>query len=162
MNDRPAGGEGRALTLSTLAFAIAFAVWGLLSGLAPVLKQQLGLTSTQVSLMVAVPVLLGSLGRLPMGLLADRYGGRIVMGALLAATSIPAFALAFRHDYTSALAWGFFLGLGGTTFSVGVAFTSRWFAAERQGLALGIFGIGTGGQSGAVFVAPVLAARFGF
>lgn len=154
-------GANKALCLSTLAFAVAFAVWGLLSGLAPLFKQRYGLTQTQVSLMVATPVLLGSVGRLPLGLLADRYGPKPVLGALLLISAVPALVLARNHDYPSLLFWGFFLGLAGTTFSVGVAFTSPWFPKERQGTALGIFGVGTGGQSIAVFGAPVLAGAFG-
>jgi MFS transporter, NNP family, nitrate/nitrite transporter len=154
-------GQNRALFLSTTAFGLAFAVWGLLSGLAPLFKQQYGLTQTQVSLMVAIPVLLGSLGRLPAGLLADRYSAKPVMVALLLGCSVPAFALAFFRDNSSLMAWGFLLGLGGMTFSVGVAYTSPWFSREKQGMALGIFGMGTGGQSLAVFGGPVIAARFG-
>lgn len=154
-------GANKALFLSTVAFAVAFAVWGLLSGLAPLFKQKLGLTQTQVSLMVATPVLLGSVGRLPLGLLADRFGPKPVLGTLLLVSAVPALALAFRQDYQSLLFWGFFLGLAGTTFSVGVAFTSPWFPKERQGTALGIFGVGTGGQSIAVFGAPVLAGALG-
>lgn len=151
----------RALFLSTVAFAVAFAVWGLLSGLAPVFKQKYGLSQTQVSLMVATPVLLGSVGRLPLGLLADRLGARRVMAALLFLSAIPALALAARQDYNSLVFWGFFLGLAGTTFSVGVAYTSPWFSREQQGTALGIFGIGTGGQSVAVFGAPLLVGALG-
>ena len=154
-------GANKALFLSTVAFALSFAVWGLLSGLAPLFKQQYGLSQTQVSLMVATPVLLGSVGRLPLGLLADRLGPKPVLAALLLLSALPAVALAFRHDYQSLLLWGFFLGLAGTTFSVGVAYTSPWFPKERQGTALGIFGIGTGGQSIAVFGAPVLAGALG-
>lgn len=151
----------KALFLSTAGFGLSFAVWGLLSGLAPHFKQLYGLTQTQVSVMVAIPVLLGSLGRIPAGLLADRLGPKQVMGALLLAASLPALVLAFFHTYSNLVAWGFLLGLGGATFSVGVAFASPWFPREKQGLALGIFGIGTGGQSLAVFGGPLLAARFG-
>jgi NNP family nitrate/nitrite transporter-like MFS transporter len=154
-------GANRALFLATMAFAISFAVWGLLAGLAPLLKQQYGLTATQVSLMVAIPVLLGSVGRLPMGLLADRCGPRPVLIALMFLIAIPAVGLSQAQQYSQVLAWGFLLGLAGTAFSVGVAFTSPWFPKERQGFALGVFGAGNIGQSLAVFLAPVLAARFG-
>ena len=147
--------------LSTVGFAVAFAVWGLLSGLAPTFKQQYGLTQTQVSLMIAIPVLLGSVGRLPVGLLADRLGPKRVMAALLLLASVPAFVLAFFRSYEQLLIWGFLLGLGGTVFSVGVAMCSPWFPKEKQGTALGIFGLGTGGQSAAVFFGPLLAKQFG-
>jgi NNP family nitrate/nitrite transporter-like MFS transporter len=154
-------GAIRALSLSTTAFAIAFAAWGVLSGLAPTIKQQLHLTATQVSLMLAAPVLLGSIGRLPMGLLADRWGARPVLAGLLLASALPAYALAWTHSYAGLVAWGVVLGLAGTTFSVGVAFTSPWFPKERQGFALGVFGAGNIGQSVAVFGGPVLAAQVG-
>ncbi|MBM3947494.1 MAG: MFS transporter, partial [SAR202 cluster bacterium] len=153
--------ERRILAQGTIGFALAFAVWGLLSGLAPLFKQQYSLSQTQVSLMVAIPVLLGSLGRIPVGLLADRIGPRRVFAALLCSATVPALALALRHDYQSLLAWGVLLGLGGTTFAVGVAYTAPWFPKERQGWAMGIFGLGTGGQSLAVFGGPLLAKQFG-
>src|SRR6476646_3190180 len=117
-------GSRRALFLSTTAFAVAFSVWGLLSGLAPIFKQQYGLTTTQVSLMVAIPLLLGSVGRLPLGLLADRFGAKPVLATLLLLTTVPSVVLSVHHRYPDLLLWGFFLGLAGTSFSVGVAFTS--------------------------------------
>lgn len=159
MDNQP--GANRALFLSTVGFAAAFAVWGLLSGLAPLFKQDYHLSQTQVSLMVAVPVLLGSIGRLPVGLLSDRIGPKRLMVALLMLSSIPALALAFHRSYPLLLFWGFLLGLGGTVFSVGVGMCSPWFPKERQGAALGIFGLGTGGQSAAVFLGPLLARQFG-
>jgi NNP family nitrate/nitrite transporter-like MFS transporter len=159
MNEK--SGANRALFLSTSAFAIAFAVWGLLSGLAPILKQQYHLSATQVSLMVAIPVLLGSIGRLPMGLLADRYGPKVIFGALLLFVTLPALALAATHSYRGILAWAFLLGVAGSSFAVGVAFVAPWFSKEKQGFALGVFGAGNIGQSVAVFGGPLLAARFG-
>jgi MFS transporter, NNP family, nitrate/nitrite transporter len=151
----------RNLALATVAFAVSFAVWGLISGLAPLFKAQYGLTATQTSLMVAIPVLLGSLGRIPMGLLTDKYGGRIVFSALLIFGIVPAAVLAIDHSYSALLLWGFFIGLAGSSFAVGVGFVSPWFAAQKQGLALGIYGAGNIGQSVAVFGAPMLAANIG-
>jgi NNP family nitrate/nitrite transporter-like MFS transporter len=159
MNDQP--GAKRALFFSTTAFAIAFAVWGLLSGLAPILKQQYQLTATQVSLMVAIPVLLGSIGRLPIGLLADRYGPKTVLTLLLLFVTLPAFALSSTHSYNGVLGWAFLLGIAGAAFSVGVAYVSPWFPKEKQGFVLGVFGAGNVGQSIAVFGGPVLAAHWG-
>jgi MFS transporter, NNP family, nitrate/nitrite transporter len=149
------------LFLATIAFAVAFANWGIISGLAPLLKKELGLSVTQASVMIAIPVLLGSLGRIPLGLLTDRYGGRIVFSILLALTIIPAVALSLDHSYPSLLFWGFWLGLSGTSFAVGVAFVSGWFPPSQQGTTLGIYGAGNIGQSVAVFGGPVLAAAVG-
>jgi NNP family nitrate/nitrite transporter-like MFS transporter len=159
MNDQP--GAKRALFLSTAAFALAFAVWGLLSGLAPILKQQYHLTATQVSLMVAIPVLLGSIGRLPIGLLADRYGPKAVMTTLLLFVALPAFALSVTRSYNGILGWAFLLGIAGAAFAVGVAYVSPWFPKEKQGFALGVFGAGNVGQSIAVFGGPVMAVHWG-
>ncbi|HEY9900758.1 MAG TPA: MFS transporter [Pantanalinema sp.] len=149
------------LFLATVAFAVSFAVWGMLGALAPLLRTAFGLSQSQVALMVAIPVLLGAIGRLPMGIAADRFGGRPVMAALLVFTLIPAAGLALSASYPALLLWGFFLGMAGTTFAVGVAFTSKWFAPEQQGTALGIFGAGNVGQSVAVFFAPRLAEALG-
>jgi NNP family nitrate/nitrite transporter-like MFS transporter len=149
-------GAARALFFSTTAFSVSFAVWGLVAALAPTFTREYGLSAKAKSLMIAVPVLLGSLGRIPAGLLADRFGGRRVFAALLALSAIPAACIGFSTSYTQLLMLGLFLGIAGTTFSVGVGFTSKWFAPAKQGTALGVYGMGNIGQSIAVFGAPVL------
>jgi NNP family nitrate/nitrite transporter-like MFS transporter len=154
-------GAARALFFSTTAFAVSFAVWGLIAALAPTFTQAYGLSAKAKSLMIAIPVLLGSLGRLPAGMLADRFGGRKVFAALLVLAAIPAVAVSFSSSYVQLLFLGLFLGVAGTTFSVGVSFTSKWFSADKQGTALGIYGMGNIGQSIAVFGAPVLALWLG-
>jgi NNP family nitrate/nitrite transporter-like MFS transporter len=153
--------SGKNLALATVAFAVAFSLWGLISGLAPVFKMDLGLSAVQASVMVALPVLLGSVGRLPMGVLTDRFGGRLIFSILLLFGAIPSLALAANHAYSSLLLWGFWLGMLGTSFAVGAAFVSGWFPSEKQGTALGIYGAGNIGQSVAVFFGPVLARRLG-
>jgi MFS transporter, NNP family, nitrate/nitrite transporter len=154
-------GAVRALFFSTTAFAVSFAVWGLISALAPTFTQAYGLSAKMKSLLIAIPVLLGSLGRLPAGMLADRFGGRKVFAALLALSALPAAAIGLTTSYAQLLWLGLFLGMAGTTFSVGVGFTSKWFAPEKQGTALGVYGMGNIGQSVAVFGAPVLALQWG-
>ncbi|HKP71041.1 MAG TPA: MFS transporter, partial [Pyrinomonadaceae bacterium] len=126
-------GAKRALFLSTTAFAVSFAVWGLVAALAPTFTQLYGLTATQKSVMIAVPVLLGSVGRLFAGLLADRFGGRLVFSALLVFSAIPAAAIGLSNSYPQLIAFGLLLGVAGTTFPVGVGFTSKWFPKEKQG-----------------------------
>jgi NNP family nitrate/nitrite transporter-like MFS transporter len=154
-------GAARALFLSTTAFAVSFAVWGLIAALAPTFTQLYNLSATQKSVMIAVPVLLGSLGRLFSGMLADKFGGRNVMSALLVFSAVPAVAIGFSTSFNQLVIFGLFLGIAGTTFPVGVGFTSRWFAQEKQGTALGVYGMGNIGQSVAVFFAPVLAIALG-
>lgn len=153
-------GASRALFLSTTAFAVSFAVWGLVAALAPTFAQAYGLSAKAKSLMIAIPVLLGSIGRLPAGMLADRFGGRKIFSALLLASAIPAIGVGLSNSYAQLLWLGVFIGIAGTSFSIGVSFTSRWFSKEQQGTALGVFGMGNIGQSIAVFGAPVLALWF--
>src|SRR5262245_53851055 len=115
-------GSARALSLSTVAFGVSFAVWGLIAALAPTFTQLYGLSATQKSVLIAIPVILGSIGRIAAGMLADRFGGRNVFAALLIAASFPAFAIAMSTSYTQLLICGLFLGIGGMTFPVGVGF----------------------------------------
>jgi len=159
--DATNAGSSRALFLSTTAFAVSFAVWGLLAALAPKFTELYNLSATQKSVMIAIPVLLGSVGRIFAGLAADRFGGRVVMSTLLVFSAIPAIGIAFSSSFNQLLLFGLLLGIAGTTFPVGVGFTSRWFPPEKQGFALGVYGMGNIGQSIAVFGAPVLAAQFG-
>lgn len=154
-------GAYRALFLSTTAFAVSFAVWGLIAALAPTFSSLYELSATERSLLIAVPVLLGSIGRLFAGILADKYGGRNVFAALLVFAAVPAIAIGFSTSFTQLVVFGLFLGVAGTTFPVGVGFTSRWFPREKQGTALGVYGMGNIGQSIAVFLAPVLALQLG-
>jgi MFS transporter, NNP family, nitrate/nitrite transporter len=161
MTESTRPGSGKALFLSTSGFAVSFAVWGLIAALAPTFTQLYNLSATQKSIMIAVPVLLGSLGRIVAGLLADRFGGRNVFSALLVFSAVPAIAIGFSTTFDQLLIFGLLLGVAGTTFPVGVGFTSRWFPPEKQGTALGVYGMGNIGQSIAVFFAPVLALRLG-
>ncbi len=156
------GSPARALVLATISFAISFAAWGLIGGLAPTFTALYGLTASQTALLVAVPVLLGSLARLPMGMLTDRFGGRLVFSALLAFASVAAFLVPVTGSYRSLLLAAFLIGMAGSSFAIGAAFVSRWTAAAKQGTALGIYGLGTMGQSLAVFIGPLIAARFGW
>ncbi len=154
-------GAARALFLSSSAFAVSFAVWGLIGALAPTFAQAYGLSAKAKSLMIAIPVLLGALGRIPAGMLADRFGGRRVFAALLLLSAIPAVLIGWSNSYAQLIGLGLFLGLAGSTFPVGVGFTSKWFTPDQQGTALGVYGMGNIGQSVAVFGAPVLALALG-
>jgi MFS transporter, NNP family, nitrate/nitrite transporter len=140
---------GLMLGLATLGFALNFWAWALISPLGTHFKEALGLSSFDQALLVAVPVIVGSLGRIPVGALTDRFGGRIMFPAVSFATIIPLLFLGYvgYHSYAAMLVGGFFLGLGGTTFAVGVPFVSAWFPPQRRGLAIGIFGAGMGGTA---------------
>ena len=140
------------LAMATLGFAVNFWAWALLSPLGPLFREQgtLGqLTESDVALMVAVPVIVGSLGRILVGALTDRYGGRVMFPLVSAATIVPILFIAFfaLDSYALILVGGFFLGIAGTAFAVGVPFVNAWFPPERRGLAVGIFGAGMGGTA---------------
>ncbi len=151
-------GNARALTLGALAFGICFYAWALLGPLGPDLQDELGLSDTELALTVSIPVVLGSLMRIPLGVLTDRLGGRRVFTALLAFTPLPLVGLALFHDsWGAVLAFGFLLGFAGASFAVGVPFVNTWYPAERQGFALGIYGIGMGGTVVGALTAPRIA-----
>src|SRR5262245_57548736 len=152
----------RPLVLATISFAVCFAAWGLVGGLASRFAALYSLTASQTALLVAVPVLLGSLARLPMGMLTDRIGGRLVFTVLLGFSSAAAFTVSLTSTFGALLGAAFLIGMAGSSFAVGAAFVSRWTPAARQGTALGIYGLGTMGQSLAVFAGPVVAARWGW
>ena len=152
----------RALGLATISFTISFAAWGLIGGLAPVFSQLYGLSASQTALLVAVPVLLGSVARLPMGMLTDRFGGRAMFSILLTVSAIASWSVSMTTSYQALLVSAFFIGLAGSSFSIGAAFVSRWTPPAVQGSALGVFGLGLLGQSAAVFGGAVAAAAFGW
>jgi MFS transporter, NNP family, nitrate/nitrite transporter len=154
--------RGRHLALGTISFAVSFAAWGLISAFAPRFRELFSLSGTQTALLIAVPVLLGSLGRFPVGLLADRFGGRAVFTVLLLLIAVPVWLVPRAASYQELLAIAFFLGLAGSAFPVGVGYVSRWTPPERQGSALGVYGLGNIGQSAAVFLGPLIAAAAGW
>ncbi|MFV8328443.1 MFS transporter [Flavobacterium sp. ZS1P14] len=152
----------RILFLNTLAFAVCFACWTLNGVLVTFLVDQeiFDWNVVQIGWLLGIPVLTGSLMRLPMGILTDKYGGRVVYSALLILASIPLFLLPFAANFWMFALLSFMFGMVGTSFAVGVAYTSLWYPKEWQGRALGIFGMGTAGASITPFVAPSLLKYF--
>lgn len=150
------------LALATLAFGLSFAVWSLLSPLASEFQKSFGLTETQTGVMLAVPVLLGSVARIPMGILTDRLGGRRVFTGLLLFNIIPVIFMGMADSYSSILFWGFWLGMAGSSFAIGVPFVSRWYSARSQGTALGVYGAGNIGTALAAYSVPWIAGSFGW
>lgn len=162
MTDFEPRGNTRALVLATIAFTVSFYAWSMLGPLGPDLQDLMDLSEFQLAMMIAVPVLMGSLMRIPLGLLTDRIGGRIVFTGLLAFTMLPLAALAVWHEaFPAVIVFGFFLGFAGASFAVGVPFVSRWYPRERQGMALGLYGIGMGGTVLGGLTAPRIADRWG-
>ena len=161
MSTQGPSSSGKHLALGTISFAVCFAVWGLISAFASQFSTQFGLSATQTAFLVAVPVLLGSLARIPMGILADRFGGRLVFAFLMSAVAVPAFLVPQARSFETLLIIAFFLGLAGSSFAVGVSYVSRWYPPEHQGTALGVYGLGNMGQSAAVFLGPLLGKLIG-
>ncbi len=154
------------LAVATIGFALNFWAWALLSPLGPVFRESgtLGaLSEWQVSLIVAVPVIVGSLGRIPVGALTDKFGGREMFVIVSLATIVPILFIGFygQTNFTALLIGGFFLGISGTSFAVGVPFVNAWFPPARRGLAVGIFGAGMGGTAISALTTVKLYANVG-
>ncbi|MEU9125979.1 MFS transporter [Streptomyces sp. NPDC048506] len=145
----------RNLALATIGFTVTFWAWNLISPLGKAFKVALHLTNVQVAVLVAVPVLVGSLGRVPVGALTDRYGARVMFPLVAALTTVPVLLLIpAKNSYAAMLVVGFFLGLGGTTFAIGIPLVNAWFPPDERGLALGVFGMGMGGVALSGYLTP--------
>ena len=158
-------GQLRNLGLATLAFAMTFWAWNLVAPLGVRYTEQFGLSSGQKALLVATPVLVGSLGRIVTGALADRFGGRLMFTLLCFASVPPVLLVVLAGNHSSfpfLLVAAFFLGIAGTTFAVGIPFVSAWFEPARRGFATGIFGAGMGGTALSAFFTPRFVTWFGY
>ncbi|WP_428418347.1 MFS transporter [Methylibium sp.] len=144
------------LIVSTIAFTVCFMVWMMFGVIGIPLKKTLGLNATEFGLLTATPVLTGSLIRVPLGIWTDKYGGRIVMTILMAATVPAIFLMSYATAYWHFLVIGLFVGLAGGSFSVGTPYVARWFPRNRQGMAMGVYGAGNSGSAVNKFVAPAL------
>lgn len=152
----------RALGLSTFAFTLCFAVWTIFSIIGIRISEELGLSDTQLGLLMATPILTGSISRIFLGIWTDRYGGRWVFGILMLVTSACVYLLTLATTYPMLLVGALGVGLAGGAFIVGVAYTAAWFEPKRQGTALGIFGAGNVGSAVTNFGAPFLLIAVGW
>ena len=152
----------QALGLSTLAFTVCFAVWTIFSIIGVQIKQDLGLSETQFGILVATPVLTGSLSRIFLGVWTEQFGGRLVYTLQMLITAVCTWLLSSVETYEMFLVAALGVGLAGGSFIVGIAYTSQWFEKERQGTALGIFGAGNVGAAVTNFGAPFLVIAFGW
>lgn len=155
-----APGAGRNLGLATVAFALCFAAWGWLAPIAPDIQDNLGLSNTETAIMISIPVVLGSLLRIPLGLLTDRVGGRKVFTGMLFYSAAAAALVGFADSYAALLGAGFLLGAAGASFAVGIPFVAKWYPPKKQGMALGVYGVGNIGTAVAAFSVPFLRDEF--
>ena len=133
-----------------------FAVWLMFGVLGVPIRQEFGLTDVQLSWLSAVAILNGSIWRLASGILADRYGGKVVFTTMLLLTAIPSFFVAHAASYTALLLYAFLVGFAGNAFSVGIAWNAAYFPRSQQGFALGMFGAGNVGASVTKFIGPAV------
>jgi NNP family nitrate/nitrite transporter-like MFS transporter len=158
----PDQSAARALTMSTIAFTVCFAVWTIFSIIGIKIKAELDLNETQFGLLIGMPILTGSLVRILLGIWTDRLGGRLVYTATMVSAAAATFLLAFATTYTQMLIAALGVGLAGGSFAVGVAYVSRFYPASKQGTALGIFGVGNVGAAVTKFIAPFALLAWGW
>ena len=157
--------KGLNLTLATLSSVVCFWAWTSISPLGIQYTESMNLSSTQTSVLVAMPILVGSIGRIPVGVLTDRFGGRLLFTLVLLA-SVPALLLVALagtlNAYAFLVAAALLLGVAGTVFAVGIPFVSQWYQPSRRGFATGVFGAGMGGTAVSAFLTPRLVEWFGY
>jgi MFS family permease len=156
------GEQGLALGLSTFAFTICFAVWTIFAIIGIEIKAELGLNDTQFGLLIGTPILTGSLVRLMLGIWTDQFGGRIVFPLTMLASAASTFLLSYADNYYLMLLAALGLGLAGGGFAVGVAYVSKFYPLEKQGSALGFFGMGNVGAAVTKFLAPWVMVAIGW
>ena len=154
--------QQRALWLSTIAFTTCFAVWMIFSIIGIQIKKDLGLNDTEFGLLIATPVLSGSMLRIFLGVWADQLGGRKVLTAVMLAGAAATWMLTHAQTYPQFLIAALGVGIAGSSFSVGVAYVSKWFPPEKQGTALGIFGAGNIGSAVTKLLAPMVMVAAGW
>lgn len=154
--------QNTALGMSTFAFTVCFAVWTIFSIIGVQIQGDLGLTDAQLGLLIGTPILSGSLSRVLLGVWTDQIGGRIMSVVTMALAAVATFLLSYATTYEMMLLAALGLGLAGGSFAVGVAYVSKWFPAEKQGTALGIFGAGNVGAAVTKLAAPFVMVAFGW
>lgn len=146
----------RVLLVAFGLFTLFFAVWVMFGIIGLKMRKELGMSEGEFALLAAIPVLTGSVLRVPVGIITDRIGGRNMMITLLLITALPTYLVSQINSYEMALVLAFFIGMAGTSFAAGVAWVSAWYPPERKGYALGLFGLGNVGAALTGLMAPVL------
>ena len=150
------------VTASTIAFTVCFMIWMMFAVIGIPIKKMLDLNETQFGILIATPVLTGSLIRLPLGMWTDKFGGRIVFFLLMLSTVIPIYLISQATEFWHFLVTGLFVGVAGGSFTVGISYCARWFPKNRQGTAMGIFGAGNTGAAITKLVAPAIVVAYGW
>ena len=159
-----AGQRGVNLALATWVSTINFWAWNMIGPLSTTYAGDMDLSSTEASMLVATPILVGSLGRIVSGPLTDRFGGRTMFIAVSLASIAPVLAVGVAgsaRSYPLLLLFGFFLGVAGTIFAVGIPFANNWYEPAKRGFATGVFGMGMVGTALSAFFTPRFVRWFG-
>ncbi|KZZ31304.1 MFS transporter, partial [Oleiphilus sp. HI0085] len=155
-------GAARALTIATIAFAANFSVWTLYAVLGLELQNSLSLSATQLGLFFSAPVLTGALGRIPAGWLSERYNPKSLFTLQMLLSTPPLFILPHIETLEGYLLLGLWIGISGTSFTIGIRYITDWFESNRQGTAMGIFGAGNTGSAITLALAPIIVANWGW
>lgn len=150
------------LTLQTFSLIVGFMAWSIISPLMPFITQDIKISASQISIILAIPVILGSVLRVPFGYLTNIIGAKWVFFSSFIVLLFPIFFLGQAQSTTMLIICGFFLGVGGAIFSVGVTALPKYFTKDKVGLANGIYGMGNIGTAISSFCAPVLAGLIGW
>ncbi|CEE00220.1 MULTISPECIES: nitrate/nitrite transporter [Bacillaceae] len=150
------------LTLQTASLVTGFMMWVLISSLIPSIKQDIPLTESQVSIITAIPVILGSLLRIPIGFYTDRFGARKLFMISFTVLLFPVFYVSVANSFIDLVIGGLFLGIGGAVFSVGVTSLPKYYPKEKQGFINGVYGVGNAGTAITTFGAPIIAQSLGW
>lgn len=153
--------QTQALLLSTAAMTVSFMIWTVFPPIAGQIQELFALNTVEKSILIATPVLLGSIMRIPMGILTDRFGGRNIFTITMLCLILPMIAAGFAPSFGWLLVCALFIGMAGTTFAISLTYISRWYPPERQGFILGIAGLGNLGVAGANFFIPSISAQVG-
>jgi len=150
------------LPLQTMNLVTGFMVWVLISSLLPFITEDIAIAPEQIAWVTAVPVILGSLLRIPIGYLANQFGARLLFMISFILLLFPVYYVSVADSFADLLVGGLFLGIGGAIFSVGVTSLPKYYAKERHGFVNGIYGAGNIGTAITAFAAPVVAANYGW
>lgn len=153
--------QTKALIYSTFAMTVSFMIWSVFPPIAGQIQDLFNLSTLEKSILIATPVLLGSIMRIPMGILTDRHGGRKVFTLTMLFLILPVVAAGFADSYVWMLVCALFIGMAGTTFAISLTFVSRWYPPQSQGFILGIAGLGNLGGAGANFLLPSISSAYG-
>ncbi len=151
-----------ALFSTTFSFTICFAVWTIFAIIGVQIKKDLGLSDTEFSLLIGTPILTGSLVRLFFGIWADQYGGRPIFVMVMISSAICTWLLIYAKTYNMLLLTALGVGIAGGSFVVGISYLSKWYSKDRQGTALGVYGMGNIGAAVTKFIAPFVMVAYGW